>query len=110
MKGGRAVAAIGISLRARLISQLITDRTGLPDDMTFYALDEKGQAAIHKDPDKMFLYPSDLGESSLKSAVATILSQPRGGVDYSFEGKARTAVFNKSDLTHWHFVLVRMHK
>lgn len=107
-KEGRVVGAIGVSLQARLISQLVTERTGLPDNLTFYALDARGKAAIHKDPNKMFQFPSDLGEPSLKSAVTTMLSQTTGVVRYRFEGKDRSAIFNKSDVTGWHFVLVQI--
>lgn len=107
-KDGRVVAAIGVSIRARLVSQLVADRIGLPHDLTFYALDPSGQAAIHMDSERIFQFPAELGEASLKSAVATILSQPRGSVDYRFGGKSRTAVFDRSDINGWHFVLVRV--
>ena len=110
VKEGRVIAAIGASMRARLISQMVAERTGLPDNMTFYALDAKGQTVIHKDPEKMFEYPSDLGDATLKSAVTTILSQRQGSVDYNFGGQFRTAIFNKSDVTGWHFVLVQVGK
>lgn len=109
-KEGRVVAAIGVSIRARLVSQLVAERIRLPHDMTFYALDPNGQAAIHLDPERMFQFPAELGEASLKSAVATILSQPWGSVDYRFGGKSRTAIFDKSDITGWHFVLVQIHE
>ena len=85
-------------------------RLVLPDDMSFYALDSKGQTAIHQDPERMFQYPSEVGDASLKSAVATMLSQPRGTVEYTFGGTSRTALFNESDVTGWRFVLVRIRK
>lgn len=107
-KEGHVVGALGVSLQSRLISQLVTERTALPDNLTFYALDTRGQAAIHKDPNKMFQFPSDLGEPSLKSAVTAMLSQTSGVVQYRFEGKDRSAVFNKSDVTGWRFVLVQI--
>jgi hypothetical protein len=109
-KGGRVVAAIGVSLRARLVSQVVADRMRLPQGMSFYALDSNGQAAIHMDPERMFQFPAELGEVTLKSAVATILSQPQGSVDYRFGGKSRTAIFEQSAITGWHFVLVRVHE
>jgi hypothetical protein len=108
MKAGRVIAAIGVSLRADLVSQLVGERIKLPDGMTFYALDSKGQTAIHQYPERMFQYPSEVGDASLKSAVATMLSQPRGSVEYRFGGTSRTAIFNKSDVTGWRFVLVRI--
>ena len=108
LRDGRVVGAIGVSLRARLLSQLVTDRAKIPDNMTFYALDRTGQTAIHKDPELMFQFPSDIGDASLKSAVAVILSHPSGTTRYRFRGVDKTALFDRSDLTGWHFVLVKV--
>lgn len=108
LKDGAVVAMIGVSVEAQLVSALVTETARLPDNMTFYALDSNGQAAIHRDPERMFQYPSDLGEPSLRAAVETILSQPRGVIEYEFDGTNRVGVFNKSDATGWHFVLVRI--
>ena len=108
LKGGDVVAMIGVSVEALLVSEFVTKTANLPDDMTFYALDANGQAAIHRDPKRMFQYPSDLGEPTLRAAVETILSKPRGTVEYEFDGTKRVGVFNKSDATGWHFVLVRI--
>lgn len=108
LKDGVVVAMIGVSVEALLVSELVARTANLPDNMTFYALDANGQAAIHRDPERMFQYPSDLGEPSLRTAVETILSQPRGRIEYEFAGTKRVGVFNKSDATGWHFVLVRI--
>ncbi|GAA0325133.1 hypothetical protein GCM10009087_39320 [Sphingomonas oligophenolica] len=108
MRDGKVVAAIGVTLRARLISQLVTDHGLLPADLTFYALDSTGKTAIHKDPDLMFAFPSDMGDSSLKAAVKTILGQREGVVHYRFRNDDRTAIFRTSDATGWRFVLVRV--
>lgn len=109
-KDGAVVAALGASLRARLISELVGKRTALPDGLVFYALDANGQAVIHKDPDLMFQYPSDIGDASLKAAVAKILSTDEGIVEYTFRGTNRTALFDKSDATGWHFVLAQVRR
>ncbi|MDR3508769.1 MAG: hypothetical protein P4L64_12800 [Caulobacteraceae bacterium] len=106
-RDGRVVGAIGVSDRARLVSRLVIDRMRLPPDLSFYALDVAGQAAIHLDPDRMFQSPAELGEPSLKAAVATMLSRPNGAVTYRFQGKTKTALFERSDLTGWRFVLTR---
>jgi len=109
-KDGTVIAALGASLRARLISEFLEKRAALPDDLVFYALDAKGQAVIHKDPDLMFQFPSDIGDASLKAAVATILSTGEGVTEYTFRGTRRTALFNKSEATGWHFVLVQVRR
>lgn len=109
VRGGEPiVGALGVSVRARLLSQLVEQRTGLPDDLLFYAIDGKGQTAIHKDPEKMFAFPSDMGDDSLKAAVQKMLSSPRGSVSYRFQGVPRVALFEKSELTGWRFVLAKI--
>lgn len=110
LKGDEVVAMVGVSVEALLVSELVTKMADLPDELTFYALDANGQAAIHRDSKLMFQYPSDLGEPTLRAAVETILSKPRGVVEYEFDGTKRVGVFNKSDATGWHFVLVRIEK
>jgi methyl-accepting chemotaxis protein len=105
-KDGQIVAAIGVSVRARLLSALVDKRINLPESVTFYALNPKGQIAIHKDPDQMFKYPSDIGDGTLKTVVSTILSKAQGDVAYDFEGKHMIAIFDTSEVTGWHFVLV----
>jgi methyl-accepting chemotaxis protein len=111
IKEGHVVAAIGISVSSSLISKLVAERVEFPDNMIFYALNSKGQTSIHADASKIFQFPATLGETSLQSAVATILSQPQGTIEYSFGGKQRTAIFNKSEaIPGWHFVLVQIAK
>ena len=109
-KQGQVIAVIGVSLSARSISQMVIDRVGMPGSLTFYALDSHGQTAIHKDPKEMFEYPSDMGDPSLKSAIEIILFQPKGMVSYRYSGTNRKAIFDTSELTGWHFVLVQLAK
>jgi methyl-accepting chemotaxis protein len=110
IRQGQVIGVIGVSLNARSVSQLVIDRVGMPDSLTFYALDPHGQTAIHKDPAQMFQYPSDMGDQSLKSAVQIMLLQPKGMVNYQFAGIERKAIFDTSELTGWHFVLVQLAK
>ena len=107
LRQGQVVALLGASLDAGRLSQLVIDRVGMPESLTFYALDAHGQTAIHKDPTKMFQFPSDMGSPSLSSAVQIILLQPNGMAYYEFEGIGRKAIFDTSELTGWHFVLAQ---
>ena len=65
-------------------------------------------SALHQDQQRMFQYPSEIGDDTLKAAVRIMLSSPRGQVAYHFAGTSRTAIFSQSDLTGWRFVLVRI--
>ncbi|MDO8296241.1 MAG: hypothetical protein Q7T19_07355, partial [Caulobacter sp.] len=107
-RGGKVVGALGVSVRTRLVGAFVEASLRFPDDLAFYALDATGRTAIHKDPEKMFVFPSDLGAPSLASAVATMLAGDAGSVDYDFEGRHRTALFVRSPDTGWRFVLVRL--
>lgn len=106
MVDGKMQAALGVSVRARLLSDYVMTRTNMPPELIFYALDGTGKTVLHRDPDKMFHYPSDMGDPSLDAAVKEILGKQSGAVTYSLLGKERTGLFTTSSLTGWHFVLV----
>jgi hypothetical protein len=107
MVDGKMQAALGVSVRARLLSDYVVTRTNMPADLIFYALDGTGKTVLHRDPEKMFQYPSDMGDPSLDAAVKVILSGESGAVTYSLLGKERTGLFTTSPLTGWRFVLVQ---
>jgi methyl-accepting chemotaxis protein len=102
---GKVIGALGASVRVRQVSELIETGARLTKDIVFYALDPKGRTVIHRNPDLMFQYPSDLGDQTLKAAVATMLSREDGQVDYDYAGSHRVAVFQRSPATGWTFVL-----
>ncbi|MEN6541842.1 cache domain-containing protein [Parvibaculum sp.] len=106
-KDGKIVGAVGVSVRARLLASMIVQKARMPDNFIFYALDGEGRTAIHKDPDRMFEHPADIGDPSLRAAVNTILKTPRGVVAYEFRGKRRKALFETSEISGWHFILAR---
>ncbi len=106
-EAGKVVGALGVSVRSRLLSDMVIERSSMPADLVLYALDATGKAALHRDPKRMFRYPSDIGDTSLDKATVEILAQEIGRVSYSIEGKTRIAVFARSKLTGWKFVLAR---
>lgn len=106
---GKVVGAIGISVRTRMVALLIDKYTDLPDDIYFYALDANAQIAIHRNPDRLFKHPADI-DPKLKPVFADILNQDQGTFQYVLDGKQVDAVFNKSSLTGWSFVLARQQK
>lgn len=106
---GKIVGAIGVSVSARRVSQLVDQNTELPDGMYFYALDVNEQLAIHKNPERMFKHPADI-DPKLAPVFAAIQDRDQGTFQYPLEGKLINAVFNKSALTGWRFVLVQEQK
>lgn len=107
-EGAITIAAVGASVRARLLSRLVEEATAMPPDLILYTLDPAGRTVLHRDPDKMFEYPSEQGDPGLRNAVTEMLSHPFGSLTYSYGGKERDAVFSASRLTGWKFVLVKV--
>lgn len=103
---GKTVAALGVSVRARLLSDIVTKRTNMPPSVVLYALDATGKTALHRDPEQMFHYPSDMGDASLNHAVAEIMAGTTGTLTYSSHGKEHPVAYAASRLTGWKFVLV----
>ncbi len=105
VSGGKVIGGLGVSYSVDQLSAEIDQRLQLPSRMVFYALDMNGQTALHRDPTLMFEYPSDLGDESLRSAVAEMLSKDKGTVHYVFRNMRKTVFFEKSALLRWVFAL-----
>lgn len=103
-KNGKIIGALGTSLAVADISRMLDEKMGLPENMIFYALDQKGQTSLHRISALLFGYPSDMGSKSLAKTVGEMLSKPEGTVTYDFYGE-RLVVFKKFPLTGWVFVI-----
>ena len=55
------------------------------------------------------MFPSDVGSPTLGDAVKAMLSKREGVVAYVYSGSDKTAVFERSALTGWVFVLGKSH-
>jgi hypothetical protein len=106
---GKVTGAVGVSLDAGRLAASIGQQIRFPDDIVFYALDERGQTALHRVGELIFAFPSDVGSPTLRDSVRTMLGQPEGIVHYNYGGSDRTAVFQRSSLTGWTFVLGKSH-
>jgi Cache domain len=101
---GKVAGALGVSVSAEDMSNTIDKKLGLPENMLFYALDEKGQVSLHPSSDLLHVFPSDLGSDTLNDAVKKMLSEPEGYVSYEFRGK-KNVVFRRSRLTGWTYAI-----
>ena len=103
-KNGKIIGALGASLALEEMSRMFDEKMGLPHNMFFYALDQKGQTSLHRVSALLFAYPSDMGSKSLAKTVEEMLVKPEGEVTYDFYGE-RSVVFKKFPLTGWVFVI-----
>jgi hypothetical protein len=104
---GKVVGAVGVSLDAAKLASSLDHAIRFPADVVFYALDQQGRTALHRAGELIFVFPSDVGSSTLSDAVKTMLSRPEGVVHYRYAGSEKTALFQRSELTGWVFVLGR---
>lgn len=101
----QVVGGIGVSYSVDLLSQEIDSQMRLPAQIVFYALDLNGQTALHRNPELMFEYPSDMGSPSLRAAVEEMLAKQSGTVTYVFREMRKTVFFERSALLGWVFAL-----
>jgi hypothetical protein len=102
---GKVVAAVGVSLRLRLLSQFVEENTRLPAGMYFYSMDSDALISTHRNIDRMFKHPTDIGDESLGPIFARSLASEKGRVDYELHGKNISAIFQKSKALGWHFFI-----
>ena len=106
---GKVTGAVGVSLDAARLAASLDRAIRFPPDVVVYALDREGRTALHRAGELIFVFPSDVGSPTLGDAVKTMLSKPEGVVEYQYAGSDRTAVFERSELTGWVFVLGKSH-
>jgi len=99
------IGAVGVSYSVDQLSQETDEAMELPPAVVFYALDMNGQTALHRDPALMFEYPSDMGSDTLSAALAKMLSEPSGTVEYTFRDMHKTVLFERSSVLDWAFAL-----
>lgn len=104
-KDGRVIGALGMSVSDEALSAIVQDTLRLPGEIVFYALDQRGQTALHRDSKLMFEFPSEMGSPSLASAVKTMLTEPQGAIEYEFRGKKKLVIFKRSVSTGWVFAV-----
>ncbi len=103
--GNLVIGGVGVSYSVDQLSLEIDQTMQLPPAAVFYALDMNGQTALHRDATLMFEYPSDMGSDSLKTAVAKMLSEASGTVEYIFRDMHKTVLFERSSVLGWVFAL-----
>ncbi len=104
---GTTVGAVGVSLRVRLLSELVDQHLDLPEDSYFYALERDTRIVLHRYADRMFKTPTDVGDEALGERFKGILNQDKGSLEYTLEDKKISAIFERSPSLNWYFFLAK---
>jgi len=107
---GVVVAAVGVSVRVRLLSGLLDSDIKLPDNTYFYALDSDTKIVLHRNVDRMFKSVSDVGDESLGNAFKVILNRNQGVFNYTLNGRKMRSIFQKSTVLGWYFFIAQEQK
>lgn len=106
-KDDKSIGAVGVSLRVRLLSELINSALQLPAHTYFYALEGDTRIVLHRYAERMFKTPSDVGDEALGAEFKRELEQKSGTFDYELEGKKIASIFEFSPKLGWYFFIAR---
>ncbi|MFN5063067.1 MAG: cache domain-containing protein [Pseudomonadota bacterium] len=103
----KIIGGLGVSLRVRLLSELVDKHLGLSDKEYFYALERDTKIALHRKADRMFKTPSDVGDEALGEQFKRELTDNSGSFEYTLHGKNISAIYQRSPELGWYFFLAR---
>lgn len=104
--GGKVVGAIGASLFLDRLSEQISGILDLRPGVAFFALASNGLTTLHRNTDRHFLDPRELGSETLKRAANEILSGISGKTTYEFDNVTKSVIYMTSAVTEWRFAIV----
>lgn len=108
MVSGKTIGAVGVSLRVRLLSQLVDTYMSLPTNSYFYALERDTRIVLHRKAERMFQTPTDVGDEALGDEFKRLLGERKAGhFEYTLHGKKMAAIFELSPALGWYFFIAR---
>ncbi|MCJ7588819.1 MAG: cache domain-containing protein [Candidatus Aminicenantes bacterium] len=105
IKDGTFVGAIGASVYLERLSDRLAKEIALPANMVFFALNDRGETALHSNPKWLLEEPAKMRSETLALSVREILAKKEGTTSYEFEGQDKVVEFAVSPLTGWHVAL-----
>lgn len=100
MREKAVVGVLGASIYLDRLSARLEKEMDLDKTMIFYSFNSTPTVALDWDPSIIFADPKKLGKE-VSNAFNEMLKQEEGAVSYTFRGKRRDVVFEKSDRTGW---------
>jgi len=106
-RDGKVVAAIGVSVRVHLLSDLVSAHMELPDNTYFYALDKNAKIVLHRYAERLFKTVDDVADESLGNAFREVMNKEEGEFRYTLKGKKMVSIFRKSVPLGWYFFIAQ---
>jgi len=89
---GKIVGAVGASLFLDRLSEQLDSTFILPQDAAFFALAPNGLTTLHREKDRHFLDPREMGSETLKMAANEMLAKTSGETTYIFDNVMKMAI------------------
>ena len=105
--GKQIVGLLGASVYLKDLSETIRREMGLGPNDLFFSIDSSGVVGINGNPSLILLEPRSVNDE-LNRSFTRILGQTEGSETYAFQGKKRTVVFRKSDITGWWYAFGKL--
>jgi methyl-accepting chemotaxis protein len=106
-KDDKTIGAVGVSLRVRLLSELVNSALQLPANTYFYALEQDTRIVLHRNAERMFKTPGDVGDEVLGAEFKRALEQKSGSFEYELQGKRISSIYEFSPKLGWYFFIAR---
>jgi hypothetical protein len=103
----KTVAGIGVSLRVRLLSELVDQHLALPADAYFFALDGDSRIGVHRNAERMIKTPTDIGDEASGEKIKSVVNQDKAALEYTLQDKKIAAIFQRSPFENWYFFLAK---
>jgi len=104
---GKVVGALGISVFLDDLGAKLDRAMALPENYTWYVLNEQGDTMLDKQSDFIFMNALKQGSTSLRDAVNEALKHDNGTVQYELDNR-RTGSYQKLRQLPWRMFLVRV--
>lgn len=105
VREGQTVGGLGASIFLEDLSARLDAALQLPEDMLYFALDNRGTEVLNTCPELVFTEPEQAGSPGLAQAARQMLAETEGVLRFVHGGRQHEMYFATSQLTGWHFAL-----
>ncbi len=106
IKDGEVTGIVASSIYLDEFWNRIKANITIPENMDFYAVNSQGIAMFDFEKrDYCLINVFELDSYTLTDAVKKIIASDKGYVEYEWNDKVKIAVYEKSEISDWHYVL-----
>ncbi len=98
---GKVIGGLGASVFLDELHTRLNHQLALPQNYTWFVLDQTGNTMLDRDSDYIFMNPLTQGSDSMQKAIREALQNDSGMVEYEINGINRTALYRWLPFLNW---------